>query len=268
MLKLGFRQFSTDSCLFRLERVLDGVAQTVIIGVYVDDLAIVYSHDGAGSLYESVTNTLTARWNIEDEDPISDLLNVEFDTSVPGSITLHQSAFIGTLVAAHGMPSSARLSEQQTAMPFLPSIAAHVSDAVLSKDDTAQAVKPEELHAYQSIVGAMLYCSTNTRPDIAYPIGMLCRCMACPSYELIGDAQLVLRYLERTHQLGLTYSYSPEAISGFADSSYDEGSSAIGWNFQYSQAAISWGSKKQKTVSRSSLDASVMSTSEAAKEGL
>ena len=112
----------------------------------------------------------------------------------------------------------------------------------------------------------MLYCSTNTRPDIAYPVGMLCRCISCPSLELINDDQLVLCYLERTNNIGLTYSYSPDAISGHAESAYSDGSSSVGWHFQYSMAAVSWGSKKQKTVSRSSLDASIMSTSEAAKE--
>jgi hypothetical protein len=268
LLSLGFSQFGSDSCLFRREALIDGVLQPVFVGVYVDDLAVVYSHEGPGSLYSIFSEALIARWQVEDEGPISDLLNVEFDTSVPGSITIHQSAFISTLVDAHGTPSGARLDALDTVMPYTKDLALHVSDAVAAKDDPESKVTPDELRAYQSIVGAMLYCSTNTRPDISFAINMLCRCMSCPSHSLIADAQRVLRYLERTDLLGLTYSYSPEAITGFSDAAYNNGSSAIGWNFQFSKAAISWGSKKQKTVSRSQLDASIMSSSEAAKEAL
>jgi hypothetical protein len=268
LLSLGFTQFAADSCLFRKEELIDGVLQTILVGVYVDDLAVVYSHEGPGSLYASFSSALVERWKVEDEGPISDLLNVEFDTSVPGSITIHQSAFISTLVDAHGSAAGAQMSPLDTIVPFTKDLALHVSDAVANKDDADLAVSPEVLRAYQSIVGAMLYCSTNTRPDVSFAVGMLCRCMACPSPALIIDAQRVLRYLERTHLLGLTYSYSPEAIHGFADAVYTDGSSSIGWNFQYSQAAISWGSKKLKTVSKSTLDSSLMSTSEAAKEAL
>eukprot|EP00966_Prymnesium_polylepis_P232313 5373216-Prymnesium_polylepis.1 len=36
---------------------------------------------------------------------------------------------------------------------------------------------PKLLKRYQSVVGGLLYCSTNTRPDIVFAVGMLCRAM-------------------------------------------------------------------------------------------
>ena len=37
---------------------------------------------------------------------------------------------------------------------------------------------------YQSLVGALLYCSANTRPDVAFSVGYLCRAMAKPTEDL------------------------------------------------------------------------------------
>eukprot|EP00965_Chrysotila_dentata_P044469 1478463-Pleurochrysis_carterae.AAC.1 len=51
-----------------------------------------------------------------------------------------------------------------------------VDAAIAAKKDDPPA--PELLRAaYQSLVGALLYCSTQTRPDVAYAVGMLCRAM-------------------------------------------------------------------------------------------
>ena len=51
---------------------------------------------------------------------------------------------------------------------------------------------------------ALLYCSVNTRPDVAFAVGYLCRAIICPSKptdELYADALRVLYYLERTKDL-------------------------------------------------------------------
>eukprot|EP00965_Chrysotila_dentata_P044821 1489324-Pleurochrysis_carterae.AAC.1 len=71
----GFHQCESDPCVFTLSRDIKGVTHRLILGCYVDDLFTLYSHDGAGSLYEDFTSALSARWNVEDEGPISDLLN-------------------------------------------------------------------------------------------------------------------------------------------------------------------------------------------------
>eukprot|EP00965_Chrysotila_dentata_P066609 2206172-Pleurochrysis_carterae.AAC.1 len=41
-----------------------------------------------------------------------------------------------------------------------------VDDAIAAKKDTPPT--PELLRSYQYLVGALLYCSTQTRPDVAY----------------------------------------------------------------------------------------------------
>eukprot|EP00965_Chrysotila_dentata_P052000 1726090-Pleurochrysis_carterae.AAC.1 len=71
----GFTQCASDPCVFTLSKEVDGVTQRLILGCYVDDLFTLYSHDGDGSLYQRFTADLASRWNVEDEGPISDLLN-------------------------------------------------------------------------------------------------------------------------------------------------------------------------------------------------
>eukprot|EP00965_Chrysotila_dentata_P193873 6176015-Pleurochrysis_carterae.AAC.1 len=58
-----------------------------------------------------------------------------------------------------------------------------VDAALASKADSPP--PPDLLRSYQSLVCALLYCSTQTRPDVAYAVGMLCRAMGCPTPELL-----------------------------------------------------------------------------------
>eukprot|EP00966_Prymnesium_polylepis_P181405 4201703-Prymnesium_polylepis.1 len=44
-------------------------------------------------------------------------------------------------------------------------------------EQQAADVDPRLLRYYQSLCGALLYCAVNTRPDVAYAVGMLCRAM-------------------------------------------------------------------------------------------
>ena len=129
---------------------------------------------------------------------------------------------------------------------------------------------PAILAEYQSIVGAELYASTHTRPDVSYSVGQLSRSMAYPTpdHHLLDAARRVLAYLHYTRELGLTYEADEQPLRGFSDSDWAVRHSTSGWVFTLAQAAISWGSKKQKSVSLSSCEAEIIAASEAAKEAV
>ena len=74
------------------------------------------------------------------------------------------------------------------------------------------------LRRYQRLCGALLYASTNTRPDIAFSTGMLCRAMGRPIPELLEAALRVLGYLYRNRHIGLRYEASSKSLEGFSDS--------------------------------------------------
>ena len=262
----GFRSLDGDDCVYMKSAVRDDTGKTerLIIGVYVDDLCVLYDSDDAGSLYANFVSNLTSTWEVEDEGDISDLLGVEI--SREGScVVLRQTAHIRKLVKQY-------LSEEYRVKPTYPinqgpsdeSLTRHVCDALLSTDP----VDPSLLKKYQSLVGALLYCSTQTRPDVAFSVGYLCRAMAKPTNECYQDALRVLMYLDKHEDVGLRYCASSTPPYGMSDSGWAVKHSTSGWTFMFPQATISWASKKQNVVALSSCEAEIMAASEAAKEAL
>ena len=238
--------------------------ERLVVGCYVDDLATIYSHDDKHSLYADFVGKLQQRFNVEDEGPISDLLNVEIDRDEnDGSVTLRQTGYIERLEKEF-LPDGIPTNFQRNKPPCEPSLPQHVADAL--SDDSA---RDERLvKRYQSLVGALLYASVYTRPDIAYSVGMLCRAMSKPTPELYNAGIQVLCYLVLHKDVGLRYEGNQQHLEGMTDSDWAVKRSTTGWTYQYCSAAISWSSKKQDSIALSSCEAEIMAASEAAKEAL
>eukprot|EP00965_Chrysotila_dentata_P006800 222374-Pleurochrysis_carterae.AAC.3 len=92
--------------------------------------------------------------------------------------------------------------------------------------------------------------------------------MSCPTDELLAAAQHVLMYLSHHRAVGLRFSRAQLPVSGFSDSHWATRHSTSGYDFMYSQAAISWASKKQPSVALSSCAAEIIAASEATKEAV
>ena len=263
----GFKQTHSDQSVFTLERTMrtpDGDRRERIhVGVYVDDLAIVYLHDDKHSLFHSFISALEGKWKVEDEGELTDLLGIEF-TRGDHVIELKQPKYIEKLTAEF-FPDGVPTSAQQNKVPCDRDLPALVNLALLTE------VAPEAalLRRYQSLCGALLYASTNTRPDIAFSTGLLCRAMGKPTPELYQAALRVLAYLYRTRHLGLRYEgRAGSKLVGFSDSDWGVRHSTSGHTFDLGSATISWASKKQPSVALSSCEAEIMAGSEAAKEAI
>jgi len=260
--EFGFVQSKCDPCVFVCRREVvtptGPRAEELHLGVYVDDLAISYK----SSLYHDFVSKLTDAWNVEDEGDITDLLGVEFTFS-SGKVKLSQPRYIEKLTQDFvdgNVPASAQANKR----PYHKDLPQWVADALTSEDE----IDPAFVKKYQSLVGALLYCATNTRPDAAYAVGMLCRAMAKPTPDLYDAALNVLYYLYRTRDLGLTYECNDRDMYGMSDSDWAVKHSTSGYVFCFNQAAISWGSKKQKSVALSSCEAEIVAASEAAAEAI
>ena len=117
-------------------------------------------------------------------------------------------------------------------------------------------------------MGALMYCSTQTRPDVAFAVGMLARAMGKPTPQLYAAALRVLYYLDHHKHVGLRFQPDTAPMSGMSDSDWAVKHSTSGSVFHYMSAAVSWSSKKQATVALSSCKAEIVAASEAAKEAI
>ena len=261
----GFVQSENDPCIFRKDATVQTPSgprdETLLVGVYVDDLCVVNTYTDKYSLYQSFVTALK-EWNVEDEGALTDLLGIDFDFS-DNCVTLRQSKYIQKLVHTY-LPDGVPNRVQKSSRPCNESLPQLVADALCDSEPS----DPELLKRYQSLVGALLYCATNTRPDIAYAVGMLCRAMGKPTPDLLLAAERVLSYLHHHSHLGLRFERSDEPLYGMTDSDWAVKHSTSGYVFVLNQATVSWGSKKQTSVALSSCEAEIVAGSEAAKEAI
>ena len=192
---------------------------------------------------------------------MEDLLGIEVEYNDDGSIKLHQRKYIEKVIERF-LPNGPLTKAQGNSLPYSSDFLVHVNDA-LSRDSVDY---PELVQPMQERLGCLMYATTSTRPDIAYPVHQLCKVMHKPTPEVIGEVDYVLSYLHRTSSLGLTYSREQARLAGFADASWEVKHSTSGWVVSWQSAAISWGSRQQKGISLSSCEAEIVALSEAAKD--
>ena len=116
-----------------------------------------------------------------------------------------------------------------------------------------------EPNKYRRLVGKLLYL-TLTRPDVSYPAQLLSQFFQSPTTEHMKAALQVLRYLKSSPGQGILMAYSSSAqLTAFCDSDWascpDTRRSTTGYCILLGQSLVSWKSKKQSVVARSSAEA-------------
>ena len=126
---------------------------------------------------------------------------------------------------------------------------------------------------YQKAIGSLLYAAQATRPDISYAVGLMSRFNHHHGRTHWTAVKRIMRYLSQTVHMKLVYKKSGDCrLIGYCDSDWagdkQDYKSTTGYTFMLSGAAVSWNSKKQPTVAKSTTEAEYMALSVAAAEAI
>lgn len=124
---------------------------------------------------------------------------------------------------------------------------------------------------YAQLVGELLWMATILRVDIAFAVNVLARYMHKPGRIHWMAARRVLLYLKGTSDLGLVYRFeSSELPIAYADADWGgdltDRKSTTGFVVMVKGAPVSWKSKKQTVVAKSTAEAEYIAVSACAQE--
>jgi hypothetical protein len=119
----------------------------------------------------------------------------------------------------------------------------------------------------------LLYAAITTRLDIAYAVNALSRHLLNPTDAHWQAGKRVLRYLQGTRNLGLSFKKSNSdafQVEAYSDADWagdqDDRKSTTGYVVLLNGSVVSWVSKKQATIALSSAEAEYMAISSTMQE--
>ncbi|CAI7926718.1 unnamed protein product, partial [Closterium sp. NIES-54] len=203
---LGFAPLTADPSLFLRT---DTSLLPFYVLVYVDDLVFATPDTEALALVKS---ELQKRHTCTDLGELRSYLGLQITRDrARRTITLTQSHMVQQVLQRFGFTWS---SAQATSLATGHSLSAPPSD---------ESVEPSG--PYPEFVGCLMYLMTCTRPDLAYPLGLLARYVAPGRHRKVqmDAAKRVLRYLCSTSGMGLVLGGRGDVVlTGHSDASWAE----------------------------------------------
>jgi len=233
----GYTQSQADHTMFYKHSKEGKIA---ILIVYVDD--IILTGDDLDEL-KRLKNVLANDFEIKDLGTLKYFLGMEFARSKKG-IFVSQRKYVLDLLKETGL-----LGCKAAETPIEPNL-------------KLQSAKPEDVknrEQFQRLVGRLIYLS-HTRPDIAFAVSMVSQFMHSPGPEHFEAVYRILRYLKGSPGKGLLFEkHGHLQIEVYTDAdwagSITDRRSTSGYCTFVGGNLVTWRSKKQNVVARSSAEA-------------
>nr|XP_034894181.1 uncharacterized mitochondrial protein AtMg00810-like [Populus alba] len=222
-----------------------------IILLYIDDMVVTGNDEKAINDLKAFLNSC---FKIKDLGPLKYFLGIEVARSKTG-ITVCQRKYTLDILEEAGL-----LGAKPAKVPMEPDLALTDTGSAALKDPTR----------YRHLVGKLIYL-TISRPEITYSVNTLSQFMQEPKLHHLKTAHRLLHYLKAAPGQGLLFPLdSPLHLIGYCDADWAScpitRRSVTGYCTFLGKSLVSWKSRKQTTVSRSSAEAEYRSMAVAACE--
>jgi hypothetical protein len=245
---MGYGQCNGDHTVFYKH----SNQKITILAVYVDDIIIIGDDEAEiGRLKQCLSNA----FEVKDLGQLRYFLGIEVARSNKG-IVLSQRKYTLDLLNDVGM-----IGCRAAATPI-----------DQNHKITAESGEPVDRERYQRLVGRLLYLC-HTRPDIAFAVSVVSRYMHDPRSEHLEAVNRILRYLKGTPGKGLLFESNGHlVVDGYSDADWgsclDDRRSTSGYCVFVGGNLVSWRSKKQPVVSKSTAEAEYRAMSQGLSEML
>ncbi|CAM8948608.1 unnamed protein product [Rhodiola kirilowii] len=237
MRKIDYKQSNSDHTLFLKHQ--HGKVTCLII--YVDDMVI--TGDDTDEI-ERLQKQLASEFEMKDLGELKYFLGIEVARGREG-IYLCQRKYVLDLLTETGLLDCKPVDTPIEQNHYL----AESFDQI-----------PIDRISYQRLVGKLIYL-THTRPDIAYAVSVVSQFMHNPSEIHMNAVLRILKYLKSAPGRGVLFSKHNNIteVCGFTDADWagniTDRRSTSGYFTFVGGNLVTWKSKKQKVVARSSAEA-------------
>jgi hypothetical protein len=174
--KLGFTQSKLDPCLL--------LKPGMMMIVFVDDCGISYKNKS--EFTKLLKDLRDLGFELTEEGSFTKFLGIKFHRT-DTTITMSQQGLIDRIVETTGMNDC-----NPNWTPTTQESLGHDPDGIAMTDSWN----------YRSVIGMLLYLSTNTRPDIAFAVSQAARFSNNPKQSHATAVKTIVRYLFRTRDQG------------------------------------------------------------------
>ncbi|KAE8666011.1 Dihydroorotase [Hibiscus syriacus] len=255
LLMAGYMQSKYDYSMFTKQQGSD----IVVLLVYVDDLLITGSNE---VLIAELKHILNKNFKMKDLGELKYFIGLEVLRS-KAWIVLNQRKYALELIEETGVGG---------AKPALTPLEQNKKLTTVEYDETVCSNEQllQDKTVFQRLIGRLIYL-THTRPDIVYAVHFLSQFMHKPKHSHLEAALRVVKYIKKNPGQRILLSATSECrLIAYCDSDWATcpmtRRSITGFCIKLGMSPISWKSKKQNTVARSSAEAEYRSMAGTAAE--
>jgi len=276
--RMGFTRSRCDPCVYWRRSAATG--GLMLLGLFVDDIVAAFESADQAEWAE-LKAAFMNKYKSKDLGEASSVLGMRIRRDRgKRTLRLDQQTYVEKVLKQFDMAHSecrGRATPAQPGVQLQLSLSAPESGGEGSSSSSRRSVR-----AYEALVGCVLYAAISTRVDIAFAASQLARHARNPGPAHWAAADYLLRYLLATRHLCLTFDgLAPESAGGagpggevrlvvYSDADWagdvDGRRSTTGYVALLFGCAVSWTSKRQKTVALSSTEAEYMAISHAVQE--